>query len=49
MKHTSILIDKPCELINITPMNPLISRCYIKVLYIGENRNGSSISREVAM
>ena len=48
MEHTSILVNTPCELINITPMNPLISRCQIKVCYIGKNRNGSEISKEVA-
>ena len=47
MKHTSILIDTPCELINLTPMNPLISRCQIKVCYAGQNRNGSVITKDV--
>lgn len=47
--RTSIAtIDSP-EFINITKMNnPLISKCEIKVLYIGKNRNGSFISKEVA-
>lgn len=40
-------IDKP-EFINIVPKNPLISECEIKVLYIGENRNRSYITKEVA-
>ena len=40
-------IDSP-EFINITPCNPLISQCEIKVLYVGENRNHSFISKEVA-
>ena len=40
-------IDSP-EFLNITPYNPLISQCEIKVLYIGENRNRSYISKEVA-
>ena len=40
-------IDSP-EFINITPCNPLISECEIKVLYVGENRNHSFISKEVA-
>lgn len=40
-------IDKP-EFINITPCNPLISQCEIKVMYIGENRNKSYITKEVA-
>lgn len=47
--RTSIAtIDSP-EFINITKMNnPLISKCEVKVLYIGKNRNGSFISKEVA-
>ena len=49
MTHTSILVNTPCELINVTPLNPLISRCQIKVCYLGKNRNGSEISKEVAM
>ena len=50
MNHTSILIESPCELINLTPLNPLISRCQIKVCYVGDtpNRNGSIISKETA-
>lgn len=40
-------IDKP-EFINVTPYNPLISQCEIKVMYIGENRNRSYITKEVA-
>lgn len=49
--HTSTLIaNAPCELINITPYNPLISKCQIKVCYVGDkpNRNGSIITKEVA-
>ena len=50
MNHTSILIESPCELINLTPLNPLISGCQIKVCYVGDtpNRNGSIITKEVA-
>lgn len=40
-------ISKP-EFIEITPCNDLISECEIKVLYVGENRNLSYISKEVA-
>lgn len=49
--HKSIKLDNPCEFINITPLNPLISKCQIKVCYVGEepNRNRSIITREVAM
>lgn len=51
MKHTSIpMLDTPCEFINITPVNPLISKCQIKVCYVGDqpNRNRSIISKDVA-
>lgn len=50
MKHLSIKLDTPCELINVTPINPLISKCQIKVCYVGEqpNRNRSIITKEVA-
>lgn len=37
------------EFINVKPYNPLISECEIKVLYLGENRNHSYISKETAM
>ena len=50
MKHTSIKLNTPCEFINITPMNPLISKCQIKVCYVGDepNRNKSIITKDVA-
>ena len=49
--HTSIKLPTPCEFINVAPINPLISKCQIKVCYVGEqpNRNGSVITKEVAM
>jgi len=40
-------IDNP-EFINVKPYNPLISECEIKVFYLGQNRNHSFISKEVA-
>lgn len=49
--HTSVrLEDSPIELINITPINPLISKCQIKVCYVGDtpNRNRSIITKETA-
>lgn len=48
--HTSIKLNTPCELINLQPINPLISKCQIKVCYVGEepNRNGSIITKDVA-
>ena len=51
MRHISIKLETPCEFINVTPVNPLISQCEIKVCYVGEdpNRNGSIITKEVAI
>ena len=40
-------IDKP-EFINVQSVSRYIAKCQIKVLYIGENRNDSVISKEVA-
>ena len=50
MKHTSIKLETPIEFINITPVNPLISKCEIKVCYVSDqpNRNRSIITKEVA-
>lgn len=48
--HRSIAtIDAP-EFINVTPLdiNPMMSKCEIKVLYLGGNRNHSYITKEVA-
>ena len=38
------------EFINLEPLdiNPLMSKCEIKVLYLGKNRNGSAITKDVA-
>lgn len=48
--HESVRIECPVEFINITPMNPLISKCEIKVCYVDDkpNRNKSIITKEVA-
>ena len=48
--HTSIKLNTPCELINVTPLNPMISKVQIKVCYVGDepNRNGSIITKETA-
>ena len=51
MRHTSVpMMEYPCEFINVTPVNPLISKCQIKVCYVGDNpnRNRSIITKEVA-
>jgi hypothetical protein len=50
MMHQSIAtIDSP-EFINLQPLeiNPLMSSCEIKVMYLGENRNHSYITKDVA-
>ena len=48
--HTSIKLETPIEFINVTPLNPLISKCQIKVCYVGDtpNRNRSIITKETA-
>ena len=48
--HTSVKLNCPVEFINITPLNPLISKCQIKVCYVSDepNRNRSVITKEVA-
>ena len=50
LPHQSIATISSPEFINLQPLdvNPLMSKCEIKVLYIGENRNRSYISKEVA-
>lgn len=51
MKHSSIPLNSPIEFLNIEETNnPLISKCQIKVCYVGEepNRNGSIITKETA-
>ena len=50
LPHRSVAtIDAP-EFINLQPLdvNPMMSKCEIKVFYVGENRNGSYIKKEVA-
>ena len=49
-KHTSIKMTTPSEPINITPLNPMVSKCQIKVCYVGDepNRNKSIITKETA-
>ena len=48
--HKSVATINSPEFINLTPLdiNPLMSACEIKVLYLGENRNRSYITKEVA-
>ena len=51
LAHQSIATISSPQFINLAPLdiNPLMSSCQIKVLYIGENRNRSYISKDVAM
>lgn len=48
--HDSIKVDSPIEILEVAPLNPLISKCQIKVCYVGDepNRNGSVITKAVA-
>ena len=48
--HQSVATIQSPEFINLQPldMNPLMSKCEIKVLYVGQNRNHSFITKEVA-
>lgn len=49
IRNKSVAIRNP-EFLNLSPLavNRLMSKCDIKVLYTGKNRNGSHISKEVA-
>ena len=49
MGGISVATIKSPEFINITSISPLISKCEVKVLYLGENRNYSYITKEVAI
>lgn len=48
--HQSVATIQSPEFINLQPLdiNPLMSKCEIKVLYVGQNRNHSFITKEVA-
>lgn len=48
--HKSVATISSPEFINLKPLdiNPLMSACEIKVLYVGENRNKSYITKDVA-
>lgn len=50
MKHVSVKLDTPVEFVNITSINPLISKCQIKVCYVQDekNRNRTVITKEFA-
>ena len=48
--HTSVAIPNTIEFLDIVKVNPLISKCKIKVCYVGDtpNRNKTVITEEVA-
>lgn len=48
--HISIPITNTLEFINATEISPLISKCQVKVCYVGQNpnRNGTVITKKVA-
>lgn len=48
--HLSVPVQNTTQIIESTKVSPLVSRCKVKVLYVGEepNRNRSVITREVA-
>lgn len=48
--HISIPIANTLEFINATEISPLISKCQVKVCYVGQNpnRNGTIITKKVA-
>ena len=48
--HQSVATINSPEFLNLQPLdiNPLMSKCEIKVLYLGANRNNSFITKEVA-
>ena len=50
LMHQSIATISSPQFINLQQLdiNPLMSSCQIKVLYLGTNRNGSYISKQVA-
>lgn len=50
LPYSSVATIKDIEFVNLEPsdISPLISKCEIKVFYLGKNRNGSFIDKEVA-
>ena len=49
--HVSIPVEHSCEFLEIVPVNPLISKCQIKVCYVSDepNRNRSIITKDTAV
>ena len=48
MSGMSVATIHDPEFLNINSISPLVSKCEVKVLYVGQNRNRSFISKEVA-
>jgi len=48
MQNSSVPLNLPIEFIKVEPINPLITKTVVKIMYAGKNRNGSYISKEVA-
>lgn len=50
MYNSVVKLNSPIEFVEAKAVNPLISKCQIKVCYVGQepNRNGSIISKAVA-
>lgn len=48
-KRMSVACISEPEFLNVTSVNPLISKAEVKVLYVGANRNRSFISKETAI
>ena len=51
MSHVSLNMENmPIEMLEFEPINPLVSKCQIKVCYVGDepNRNHSIITKDVA-
>ena len=50
MYNSVVKLNSPIEFVEAKAVNPLISKCQIKVCYVGQepNRNGSVISKPVA-
>lgn len=48
--YQSIATINAPEFINLEPLdiNPMMTKCEIKVLYLGQNRNGTSINKQAA-
>lgn len=46
--HISVPTDDAVEIVESTQISPLVSKCQVKVLYVGDNRNHTNIEKPVA-